>query len=348
MNEQQPVFNHQQETRHFFGFRFLFILLFLFILVFFSAYFFYNLQPLKIDSGEFKEFRINKNEGLRKIGAKLSQENLIRSIFVFKLYSVLSGKAHKFKPGFYDLSPSMSLIEIVRILTEGEVKTVKVTIPEGYAVKDIENLLINKRILLNDGFQNVRVESFVERFPFLSGVDSWEGLLFPDTYKFNLEMKPEEVLEKFLVNFEKKAWSLLKVDEKKWYFNLILASLLEKEVPDFSDRQLVAGILLKRLKVNMPLQVDATIVYAKCNKAFIGCTYQVVKKADLTIVSEYNTYQKLGLTPTPITNPSQSAIQAALNPQESPYWYYLSDSKTKETIFSKTLQEHNLKRLKHL
>ena len=129
---------------------------------------------------------------------------------------------------------------------------------------------------------------------------------------------------------------------------MILASFLEREVREFDDRQIVAGILLKRLRVGIPLQVDATISYAKCGGALRSCEEIIVTRNDLALASPYNTYQRLGWTPTPIANPGEAAIKAAVTPRSSPYFYYLSAKETKETVFSKTLEEHNLNRAKYL
>ncbi len=324
----------------------LFIFLgFLLVLVLGLAYFFYGLQP-KDFQGEPQEFQVLKGEGLREIAAKLSQRSLIKSITVFKFYTLLTGQAHKLQPGIYELSPAMSLPEIVEVLAKGKVKIVKVTILAGSTVKDIENQLKEIGVLRNDNLTDLKGEQFQENFPFLKNIDSLEGFLFPDTYYFSLGMNNKEIANIFLNNFQKKAWPLLS-EHQDWYQRLILASLLEREVPDFNDRQLVAGILLKRLKSNMPLQVDATITYIKCNQAIRNCPDPVVKKNDLTLSSPYNTYQNLGLPPTPISNMSQSSLKASITPIESEYWYYLS-SKTGKTIFSRTLKEHNQNILKHL
>lgn len=125
-----------------------------------------------------------------------------------------------------------------------------------------------------------------------------------------------------------------------------LASLLEKEIPDYSERQIAAGILLKRLKAGMPLQVDAALVYIKCGGKFLNCP--ALKEEDYKIDLPYNTYLYGGLPKGPICNPGLGAIKAVLSPQQSDYWYYLSDPKTKKTIFSKTLDEHNRNRTKYL
>ncbi|PIV31820.1 endolytic transglycosylase MltG, partial [Candidatus Wolfebacteria bacterium CG02_land_8_20_14_3_00_37_12] len=127
---------------------------------------------------------------------------------------------------------------------------------------------------------------------------------------------------------------------------ITIASYLEKEVPGNDDRRIVAGIIEKRLKIGMPIQIDATVLYNKCSGRFSECPLLV--KSDFKKDSPYNTYTRLGLTPTPISNPSLDAIKAVIEKKDSGYWFYLSDPKTKKTIFSENLEKHNINRAKYL
>jgi UPF0755 protein len=151
-----------------------------------------------------------------------------------------------------------------------------------------------------------------------------------------------EVIGRLEENFRKKAAPLLALDPGKERENLILASLIEKEVPDSDERRLVAGILKKRLSYEIPLQVDAAFCYIKkppCHP---------ITAEDLTIDSPYNTYKYKGLPPGPISNPGEDAIRAVINPMPSDYWFYLSDPETRRTIFARTLDEHRQNRVKYL
>lgn len=314
------------------------------------GYFFYSLQPVSILPGTSLEniteakdsvkFKILKGETFRNIGARLSRESLIRSITVFKFYSLLVGKAQKFQPGVYILSGTMSVPQMVDMMTSGR-NDATVTILEGWTAKDVDKALNKAGVLENSNITESQWRKVLIDYPPLAKADSFEGILFPDTYRFKLQSSPEEVLRIFLDNFKAKAWPLLE-DYNDWYDRLKLASFLEREIKSFEDRRIVAGILMKRLKIKMPLQVDATVSYAKCGGMFENCGNVVVIRKDLSISSVYNTYQRLGWTPTPISNPGQSAIRAAIDPAMTSYLYYFS-SKTGETIFSKTLDEHNEK-----
>jgi UPF0755 protein len=327
----------------------------LLVCIFTVAYFFYGLQPVSFATGEsgtsaaatVKEFRIAKGDGFKEIAATLSRESLIQSIAVFKLYTLITGRAQDFQPGIYEVSTAMSVPEIVSLMTRGGMNEISVTVPEGSTLKDIQTQLAGVGIAKDREFGSYDVGTLAAEYPFLKDATSLEGFLFPDTYRFRPDASADEVLDVFLSTFERKAWPLLQ-GKRDWYETLVLASLLEREVPEFNDREIVAGILLKRLDRGIPLQVDATVSYVKCDGAPRNCDGATVTKADLKIASPYNTYQHLGFPPTPISNPGQSAMQAARDPEASPYLYYLSASTTKETIFSRTLEEHNANRARYL
>lgn len=322
--------------------------------IIFVAYFFYGLQSAAMNSSgsdiarapkEIK-FKIEKGEGMKEIGKDLSNNSLIRSLSVFKLYTLITGKAQKFQPGIYDLSTSMSVPEIVRTLTTMGSNEVQITITEGMTIRDARELLIGAGAWKREQQFTFDMKKLRSEYPFLGASNSLEGFIFPDTYRIALDAPPEKTVRVFLDNFKTKAWTLLESDTN-WYHKLILASLLEREVPSFGDRQVVAGILMRRIRIRMPLQVDATIGYAKCDGLLKNCELARIARADIALVSPYNTYTQLGWPPTPISNPGEGAIRAALAPRETAYLYYLS-TKSGETLFSKTLEEHNIKRARYL
>ncbi|MFH1161801.1 MAG: endolytic transglycosylase MltG [Candidatus Jorgensenbacteria bacterium] len=349
--------NPSFEPRGLVSVRFLTILGFVLFCIVAVAYFFYGLQPgatasrdnapaLEATSSTV-QLQIVKGDGFREIGARLSRASLIKSITVFKLYALLTGRAQRFQPGIYELSPAMSVPQIVQVLTAGGKNDVLVTIPEGSTVKDIDALLTTAGVYAGGSLTTLPPSSLSLEYPFLANVSSLEGFLFPDSYYFDRDASTKEVARRMLDNFMKKAWSSL-AEVSGWYDRLILASFLEREVTSSTDRQVVAGILLKRLRLGMPLQVDATLSYAKCNGLLRGCEIVKVAREDVRLDSPYNTYQRLGWTPTPITNPGAGAIRAALSPVTSSYLYYLSAREGGATHFSRTLDEHNANRARYL
>ncbi|TSC52483.1 MAG: UPF0755 protein [Parcubacteria group bacterium LiPW_41] len=323
--------------------------------IFVVAYFVYSLQPSDTENNQEDntiststavQFKIEKGEGIREIASRLSSEKLIRSITVFKFYTVISGTAHRFLPGSYTISNAMSIPEIVKEFTDGGKNETTVVIPEGTTIRDVEEILAGAGVLQKGVSLPKDPKLFEKEFPFLEKRTSLEGFVFPDTYRVPLDAPPEVIVRKFLETFERKAWPILK-EQDDWYNRLVLSSILEREVITFEDRQIVAGIFLKRISIRMPIQADATISYEKCDGKYKGCEVIRMARSDTAIPSPYNTYQRLGLPPTPIANPGQSAIRAAIEPQKTPYLYYLS-AKTGETLFSRTLDEHNIKRAKYL
>ncbi|TSC88789.1 MAG: hypothetical protein G01um10143_846 [Parcubacteria group bacterium Gr01-1014_3] len=284
--------------------------------VLFLMFFVFGLRGVHVASGNIV-FRVNSGDGFREIAASLEQQRLIRSPIFFKLYSVLTGSAHRFKPGSYELNSNMSGAKIVSVLVRGPKEDVEIVVTEGEDLLYIDKKLSASNVLPAKALRNYQGKSL-------------EGFLFPDTYRFFPSTEVDDVVGRFLNNFYKKAMPEL-VAADNVYQALIVASMIEKEVPFDEDRPLVAGIIYRRLAIDMPLQIDATVDYAK----EVGN-------------SKYDTYQYYGLPPTPISNPGLSAIRAAVHPQKSDYLYYLSDPKTKKTIFSKNFEEHKENKWKYL
>jgi UPF0755 protein len=294
----------------------------IFAFLFFLSYFFWwGIFVPKDKVSSEKIFTVEKGQGLFEIGKNLKKEGLIKNEIFFDFYLIFIRKEKNLQAGKYYLSSMMNIPEIAQKIISGQTAKIKVTIPEGSRVKEIEEKLGLK----------------------LPG-DNLEGYLFPDTYYFPVGVSGEEVVKTMRENFEKKISPYKEEIERsgKTLQEIItMASLIEKEVKEKEDKEIVSGILWKRLKTGIPLQVDATITYLTGKKT------TKITLEDLQIDSPYNTYKYKGLPPGPICNPGLESILAALYPKESEYWYYLSTPEGK-TIFSKTLKEHNLVKAKYL
>lgn len=267
----------------------------------------YYLSPVDT-SGAVQDFRIERGAGVREISESLRSAGLIKSPKLFLIYAALSGSARQLKAGDYKLSKAMSLSEIVSQLEAGPEEDVEIVVKQGDTLADVEKKLAQAKIL---------PLGKLSKFP----GKSLEGFLFPDTYRFFPNSPVAEVVKRFLANFNDKAMPVLAENQElSVYEKLILASIIEKEVPFQEDRYLVAGVLYKRLEIGMALQVDAAP----------------------------ETYDRIGLPKKPIANPGVDAIRAAVYPKTSPYLYYLSDPITKKTIFSKTFEEHIQNKFRYL
>lgn len=318
-----------------------------FLIIGLSFFFLYALQFLNIGRGRLAStgvVEIKKGMGFNEVTEELKKKNFIQSEIIFKIYSLISGQARQFKVGRYILPANISIPRLVGVLTDGP-SEVSITIVPGMTVREIDERLSALAIIEPNSLINFNIHSLRGDYFWIERTSSLEGFLLPDTYNFLPGSESDLVVRKILDNFEAKALPLF---EKN--VNLLetiqLASLLEKEIPDYEEARLAAGILIKRLIVGIPLQVDAALIYSKCSGKFFDCP--ALQKADYKTDSPYNTYLYAGLPPTPISNPGLKAIKAALSPKNSDYWYYLSDPQTKKTIFSKTLDEHNKNRTKYL
>jgi len=306
------------------------------------ALWYLNIQVVKPASSrcEDAQFVVERGMDAREIARNLETQGLIRDDVSFLAYLGLKGGSKKIQAGEYILATCLTPRDIANRLIRGETKNeIAVTIPEGFTLAEIETRFRELRFQVS--LSNFRVGDYRGVYELLRDVPpgmSLEGFLFPDTYFFERNADGDEATRKMLDNFHGKITADLReeitVQGKSVYEILTMASLLEEEVRSFEDKKIVSGILWKRLAIGMPLQVDATITYLT-EKRSTDVTFN-----DLQIDSPYNTYRKKGLPPGPITNPGIESIKAALYPQESDFLYYLSSSEG-DTIFSKTLEEHN-------
>lgn len=313
------------------------------------SYFIYSLQPVSAAPGRIMEIAIGKGVGAGEVFNDLETKSIIRSARAIRWYAVISGSAHLLKPGFYRVSSAEGGVAIIEKMVAGP-QDIVVPIVEGSTLKDIDAQLSGIGIVPIGGIAALKPAEFASEFPFLGGMKSLEGFLLPDTYHFALHSDPKIVVKRMLENFRAKAAAELGGRTGSALLRaLTIASLVEKEVPDQADdRVLVAGIIERRLNIGMGLQIDATVLYAKCGGRLISCPDRRLLRSDFENTSAYNTYAHRGLPPTPIANPGLSAIRAALNPKKSDYLFYLSDPKTRRTIFSRDFDEHNDNRAKYL
>lgn len=312
--------------------------------------------PKNSSSEQERLFTVEKGQNLFQVAVELEEEGLIKNKFLFGLYIGFKGNQEKLQAGNYLLSSSMTIPEIADKIVSGDIAKDTITIIEGWNLNDIARYLEERGLSTAAQFleiTNPPFDDFIAEYGFLKDKPeglNLEGYIFPDTYCF---LKQEEngkemtvqILRRALDNFEKKLSQDLKEEiksQKKTIFEIItMASLLEKEVRTLEDKKMVAGVLWKRLQNNIPLQVDATISYITGKKS------TKVSIEETKIDSPYNTYKYRGLPLGPICNPGLDSIISAVYPENSSYWYYLSTPEG-ETIFSRTLDEHNTAKNKYL
>ncbi|MFA6135975.1 MAG: endolytic transglycosylase MltG [Candidatus Paceibacterota bacterium] len=288
-------------------------------------------------------FEVEKDQSVKQIAQNLFDEGIINSKSSFLFYSYLSGNFSSLKPGLYPLSKSTGVSDVVRALISGP-KEIKVVIYPGMTLKEIEDKLFDSKVIKEKDLGRISLNELTKEYPFLSDAKTLEGFLMPDTYDFHSFSDSKDVVKVFLDNFEKKTKNVL--TGKDILKIVTKASLIEKEVVFKEDKKIVSGIIDKRLSLGMAIQIDASLIYGICQGRFLDCSK--LASSDFKDDFEYNTYTRQGLPPTPISNPSLESIEASVSPSPTNYLYYLSDSKTKKTIFSVTLEEHNNNRWKYL
>lgn len=271
----------------------------------------WGLMPVDITKTEKKTIVVPRGAGVTTVASKLRDEKLIRNRLHFHILTLVKGLSKKIQAGSYYLSPSMSADEILLALTKGR-NDVLITIIEGLRYEQVGVFLQEKGFLID----LLAWREIIKRRNF-------EGKLFPDTYFFPLGASQEVILDIIFRNFEKKVIEGLKTRGSELESVLILASIVEREARGEEARKIVAGILKKRWQQGWPLQADATVQYAVGSEK--SWWPKSLTKKDLEINSPYNTYRNLGLPPGPICSPSLESIKATVSPQNSLYWFYLSD-----------------------
>lgn len=299
-----------------------------------------QLQPVNPNDNTMIEIRLPENSSAPEIAALLAQNGVIRNQKIFLLYCRQHGLDKQLRAGSYELNTSMSLPQIALQIAEGRVKNKTLTIPEGYTVKQIGDLLVKEQVCSQQQWQQALDNP--GDYAFLpDGVKQadhrLEGFLFPDTYQIDESSNAADILELMLTDFvnvwDKEFAAQAQQKQMSVRDTIIIASLIEREAQVPEERQRIAGVIYNRLKTGMPLQIDATIQYA------LGQHRESLTYKDLEIDSPYNTYKYAGLPPGPIASPGKAAIDAALNPEENEYLYYVAKGDGTH-YFSKTYAEH--------
>ncbi|WVN09490.1 endolytic transglycosylase MltG [Peribacillus frigoritolerans] len=318
------------------------------------------MKPVDPDDDTIKKVKIPIGSSVNGISTLLEEQGIIKDARVFKYYIKFRNESG-FQAGEYKLSPSMPIEDIVTSIKTGKLMkeaAMKITIPEGKQLIQIADIIAGKtgedpkKVFkkLND---KKFVNSMQEQFPQLltSEIENekvlypLEGYLFPATYDF-YEEKP--TLESIVIEMLKKTEETLQAYEGQMDKNeysvhemLTFASLVEEEATAQVDRGKIASVFYNRIKEDMPLQTDPTVLYAK------GSHKSRVYYKDLEVKSPYNTYKNKGLPPGPIANAGTTSIDAVLKPEKTDYLYFLATPEG-QVLYSKTLDDHNNKKAEHI
>lgn len=286
-------------------------------------------------------------EGLStvQIADALKENGVIRSKFVFLAAVNFSSYKGKLKYGDFEFSKGDGYFDVIEKLANDGAKkeTVSVTVPEGYSVEKIIDKLVSVNLGTKNEFEKALNDEY--DYEFIKHIKSTseckyklQGFLFPATYEFFTDDSPHKIIDTMLKEFDKQ-YSSLGASYDNIYDTIIKASLIEREAKIDSERAKIAGVIENRLKKEMKLQIDATVVYAVSDGMY---DVERVLYRDLETNSPYNTYVITGLPAGPIANPGLKSIKAALSPEAHSYLYYRTDTSKNDGshIFTENFEAH--------
>lgn len=320
------------------------------------AFFFFRsgLSPVAEESSDQVAVEIPQGANRNQIADILEENNLIDSSLVFNMYTRVNNEGD-FQAGIHQLSPSMSVPELVDNLQESGASTdvqpiTTVTIREGITLQEMSNAIEAETEFSGEAFMNLMedqdfLSQKVEEFPqLLSDVAQeeqvrylLEGYLYPATYDVYEDSTLESLTTQMIDQLDQVMQAYYDdIESSDFDVNqtLTLASMIEGEAPNDADRRLVSGVFHNRLELGMPLQTDVSVIYA------VGEHLERVLYEHLEVDSPYNLYQNTGLSPGPVVNPSESSIDAAIHPEDTDYLYFLSDLGTGEFYYSEDYDTH--------
>ncbi|MEK7620028.1 MAG: endolytic transglycosylase MltG [Patescibacteria group bacterium] len=298
------------------------------------------------DNAQAISFVVEEGASVESIAKNLEAQGIVTSAFFFKVYTKLSDSV--LQAGTFELTQGMNLRSVVRELGYAKAEEIEVTIPEGYTLMQIGDVIVEAMPEIETADwesavsgQDLRLLAGIEILNGIPSDQGLEGYLFPDTYRFRADANAATVAETMILTLKRRLAendiaiprNLVFEGGLTFHEMITLASIVEREVRDPEDMKLVAGIFYTRMKIGMALQADSTVNYVT------GKSDTAVSLEDSRVDSPYNTYQNLGLPPGPISNPGMNAILAVLDPTDSEYLYFLTTEEG-EVIYAQTFDEH--------
>jgi UPF0755 protein len=274
------------------------------------------------DPGRLVRFEVPEGASASDIGELLEEEGVIRSELGFRIAAFLEGGAEDIQAGEYELRQGLSARDALKALIESgpTLEFVTVTFPEGSWLTDFARILGRDTHIEEDEFLDLVTSSSI-RSKFSNGVETLEGLLFPSTYQVAENDDARSVAERLVTEFEEQVAGLdfgrPHALGHTTYEAIIVASMIEAEAKIDADRNKIAAVIYNRLQQGIPLGIDATVLYA------LGEHKEVLTRSDLAVDSPYNTRIVAGLPPTPIGAPGRASLEAAVDPAEGDWLYYV-------------------------
>jgi UPF0755 protein len=299
-------------------------------------------SPVDVEPGQPVTVDIPAGSTGQDIGALLAAQGVVRSALEFEVAVRSVDAAQRLQAGTYEMVTLMDPSDVVAMLVTGPGPAVfRITVIEGLRIEEILTSLAEDTGNEYAEFEAALLEGDVSTsllaMPEEPELTDWEGLLFPDTYEFSRSASPEDILQRLASTMEQRVNS---IDWTGWedlgysvYEGIVAASIIETEIRVEDERPLASSVIYNRLELGMPLEMDATVLYALDTRD--------VSQFDRTVESPYNTYQVTGLPPTPIAAPGRASLEAAASPADTEFLYYVLSDFEGNHVFAETLEQHN-------
>ncbi len=296
-------------------------------------------------------FTVEIGESAISISQKLLEQGLISDADIFRFFLRYNGLDSSLEAGDYELRRNMTMREIAETLQKANFEEVTVTIPEGWRAEQIAELLSQENIMDGTTFLALVRQGVGVEHPLLADRPagaSYEGYLFPDTYRLPIKATPEDLVKRMLDNMASKipanAIELASAQGHTFYEMLTIASIVEREAVVTEERPSIASVYLNRLAQGMYLQADPTVQYAMGYQTDSGLWWKtpVTLEEYSQVNSPYNTYMNPGLPPGPICNPGASAINATLQPAPTNYLFFMGCGGEGAHLFAESFEAHEV------
>lgn len=292
---------------------------------------------------------VRQGDSAEAIGERLQAAGAIQNSDLFSELTALEGLQNGLAAGQYSLQQNMPVSEVITRLHQGSTGAIKVTIPEGKRVEEVAAILQNANVVSAKDFLNA-LNSGSYNYDFLAGRSSGtglEGFIFPDTYDFPTHNNAQDVVNLMLKTFGQRVTPDLRAGFAQQGLSIpqavTLASIVEREAQEPSERPTIASVFLNRMKLGMPLQADPTVQFALAadpqSVSKYGLWKQELTLDDLKVDSPFNTYVNPGLPPGPIANPGLASLQAVAHPAQTTYLYFVAKNDGTH-VFASTFAEH--------
>lgn len=281
---------------------------------------------------------IPEGASVQEIAEILQEKNVVKSALIFRIYVRYKEMDKNIMKGDYVFLTNSSYQEALEVLMQGPIiVTYKIPIPEGYTLAQIADRVENTSPISREEFLEAAIPERYD-YPFLEGVSSLEGFLFPKTYEIGEETSAEQLVNMMLARFATETqeldWGKAEAEGLSTYDIVKIASMIEREAYVPEERPLISAVIHNRLKLGMTLGIDATLAYG------LDKWDEPLTVSDLETDTPYNTRLYPGLPPTPIANPGLESIKAALNPADVDYLYFVVTDEEKHThTFTRTYEE---------